>query len=226
MNAKAAALVLASLAVGCANAVAAGDTDPSLKMRNPRLEIRWASADLRPAPFGRVMLAPVELDFRPTEPMVGPRGTASASRTEFPVPERSRERMAKDFNEIFREELADNPNFALADQPGPGVLLVKPSLRDIVSRVPPEEPIGPSRVYVDTVGEATLVVEIAESVTGQLLGTASDRRTAEPAGSIGDFGAVRANAVGAGFEVRRLAHRWASSLEKRLEQIYVEVQAR
>jgi hypothetical protein len=214
------------LALGGLTAAARASSDPSLDVQNPRLEIHWASADPRPGPFDRVMLAPIVLDFRPSEPMTGPPGTASASRTEFPVPERNRERIAKDFDEIFREELADNERFTLVDAPGPGVLLVRPALRDIVSRVPPEEPVGASRVYVDTVGEATLVVEIVDSATGRALGTATDRRTAAPAGSIGDFGAVRANAVGAGFEVRRLAHRWARNLEKRLEQLYFEAKPR
>jgi hypothetical protein len=212
-------------ALGISAAVAAPASDQPPKVRNPRLEVQWANPDIHPAPFDRVMLAPIELEFRPVEPMAGPVGTSS-TRTEFPVPEQSRERIARDFDEIFREELADNRRYTLTDRPGPGVLLVRPALRDIVSRVPPEEPIGASKVYVDTVGEATLVVDFIDAATGQVLGAAADRRTAEPAGSIGTFGAVRANSVGTGFEVRRLAHRWATSLESRIEQLYFDAKPR
>jgi hypothetical protein len=81
-------------------------------------------------------------------------------------------------------------------------------------------------VYVDTVGEATLVLEFIDAETGRVLGTAMDRRSAEPAGSIGNFGAVRANAVGTGFEIRRLARRWARSIEKRIEQLYFDAKPR
>ena len=100
---------------------------------------------------------------------------------------------------------------------------MKPSLRDIVSHVPPEEPPGRSKIYVNSVGDATLVVELVDPVTGTTLGSATDRRTAQPSGmTVGDFGAVRATTPMTTQEVRRLARRWATSLDKRLEQLYFD----
>ena len=117
--------------------------------------------------------------------------------------------MSKTFTEIFREELGHSTHYSLTDQPGPGVLLVNPSLRDIVSRVPPEEPVGRSRIWVDSVGDATLVVDLVDATTGATLGSATDRRTAKPAGTIGNFGAVPSVKPATMAEVRRLARRWA-----------------
>lgn len=199
----------------------AAPPDPALQVRNPTLEPAWVAVDLHPAPFDKVMLAPFELQFRDVEPMAGPPGL-SGTRTDFPVGERERQELAGLFTKIFREELAESTRVQLVDAPGPGVLLIRPALRDIVSFVPPEEPSGRSYVYIDTVGEATLVVDFVDPASGRTLGTAVDRRKAQPAGSVGDFGAVRANKVGTGQEVRRLARRWATSLEKRVEQLYFE----
>lgn len=215
-------LVLLGAAVAAA---AAPKPDPALQVRNPKLKVQWASADSRPAPFDRVALAPIELQFRPVDPMAGPSGY-SGNRTEFPVTEEAQADIAKDFNRILREELAGSTKVKLVDEPGPGTLLIKPSLRDIVSRIPPEEPVGRSYVYADSVGDATLVLDFVDPATGQTLGTAMDRRTAEPGGSVASFGGVRANEVGAGQEVRRLARRWGMSLRNRVEQLYFEAKPR
>jgi hypothetical protein len=197
----------------------------ALRQRNPDLELERAGPDARPAPFDRVALAPIELEFRPVAALAGP-SSSWQNRTEFPVGERERAALAETFDEIFRDELGDNGRIALTAEPGPGVLVIKPALRDIVSRVPPEEPPGRSDVLLDSVGDATLVVEFADGGSGTALGTATDRRTAEPAGALGDFGAVQANKVGTGQEVRRLARRWAMSLERRVEQLYFEAKPR
>ena len=217
--------VVLAAALAMAGSAAAATGDQSLQTRNPALRIQWAGDQTRTPPFDKVLLAPVELEFRPVPPMMGPPGGLS-TRTEFPVSDRDREDLSKTFAEIFRDELGHNKHFTLTDQPGPGVLLVKPSLRDIVSRVPPEEPIGRSRVYLDSVGDATLVVDLVDSESGTTLGSATDRRTAKPAATINDFGNVRAVPPETTAEVRRLARRWATNLDKRLEQLYFEAKPR
>ena len=212
-------------ALAMAGSAAAATGDQSLQTRNPALKIQWAGDQTGTPPFDKVLLAPTELEFRPVPPMNGPAGAAT-NRTEFPVSDSHREDLATTFNEIFREELGHDKHFTLTDQPGPGVLQVKPSLRDIVSRVPPEEPIGRSRVYIDSVGDATLVIDLVDSETGTTLGRAMDRRTAKPAGTINDFGDVRAVPPETTAEVRRLARHWATNLDKRLEQLYFEAKPR
>jgi hypothetical protein len=226
MNTRSSAiLAVATLAIAACAGRSEKPEEEFLRARNPDLEVRWATPDTRVPPFEKVMLAPFELDFRPVPPLTGPTG-ASQSRTEYPVREDDRKRIAESFNDIFHEALADNRSFGVADQPGPGVLLVKPALRDIVSRVPPDEIPGRSDIFLDSVGDATLVVDFVDSATGRTLGVASDRRTAAPIGAVGGFGAVRSDQVETGHEVRRLARRWASALERRLEQLYFEAKPR
>jgi hypothetical protein len=193
-------------------------------VHNDRLEVKWATPDVRPAPFDRVMLAPIELGFRAVPP-VTPIGIP-ATRTEFPVPDTARQRIATTFNEVLADALSKNPHFTLTDQPGPGVLLLKPALLDIVSRIPPDEPIGSNRTYVDSVADATLVVAFVDPVTGRTLGTATDRGTAEPPQANTADGLMWANPVSTLFEMRLLARRWGMSLENRVEQLYLAAQPR
>ena len=202
---------LAALAAGC---TAAADKPP----KNVKLEISWASEDARVPPFSRVLLAPIELEFRPVEPMSGP-NSLGTGRSEFPVTDRDRERLAQDFNDLLRSELAESKSVTVTDTAGPDVLVLKPALRDIVWRVPPEEPAG-AKVYLDTVADLTLTVDFVDGESGKTLGSAADRRTAEPANTTGDFGALRGSRVEATAELRRLARKWGTRLRGRVEQLY------
>lgn len=226
MNIRLAAVLLATLLDLGAGAAgqAATPAEAGLDVRNPRLEIRWNS-DVRPASFDKIMLAPVELQFREVAPLAGPPG-APGTRSEFPVTGRDREALGRDVNRIFREELSKSKHFSLVEEAGAGVLVLQPALRDIVSRMPPEEPPGRSEVLLDSVGEATLVVTLVDGASGQVLGTATDRRNAEGSGGYGDFGAVRGNAVGVTQEVRRVVRSWGMSLDRRVEQLYFAAKPR
>lgn len=218
------AITAATLLGGCATKMDAPE-GIDLQAKNPRLELQRTTPEARPAAFDQVMLAPVKLDFRQVAPLIG---TASSyqDRSEFPVPEAQQQALAALFDEVLRSELADNRYFRLSSEAGGGVLVVRPSIRDIVSHLPPEEPPGRSKVFLDSVGEGTLVLEFADGASGEVFATASDRRKARPADTMGDFGAVRANTVMAGHEVRLLARRWARSLELRLQQLYFETKPR
>ena len=80
-----------------------------------------------------------------------------------------------------------------------------------VSFVPPE-PMGRSSIYIREVGEATLVLELRDSITEAILARAVDRRAAE---SIGEF--QKSNRAMNAASVRRLAGFWAVLLRERLD---------
>jgi len=98
-------------------------------------------------------------------------------------------------------------------KPGPDVLLVRGAIIDIVSRVPPQGP-GRSDVYLDSVGQATFVIELIDSETSTVLARATDTRAAETPGYT-----LKANRVTNTAEVRKLATYWASLLVDALNTI-------
>jgi hypothetical protein len=103
--------------------------------------------------------------------------------------------------------------FELVDEPGPDVLAVLGGLLDVVSYVPPEPIGGRSYVYLSSVGDATLVLELRDSETGTILARSIDRRAAEPIGAT----LQDSNRVSNAAEVRRLIRHWASRLREGLD---------
>jgi hypothetical protein len=68
-----------------------------------------------------------------------------------------------------------------ADDPGPDVLLIVGGLHDIVSRVPPDM-VGRGETYLSSVGEATLILEARDSLSGETIYRAIDRRRCRASG--------------------------------------------
>jgi len=139
---------------------------------------------------------------------------AISSAREFYIDEDARERLKQEVSTIFNEELAKSARFTVADAPGPDVLIIRGGLHDIVSFVPPE-PIGRGDIYLSSVGEITLLLEVVDSMSGEVIARAVERRAAERGGGM----AIQANTVTTWAEVRRLTRRWATTLRNGLDSI-------
>jgi hypothetical protein len=213
------AAVSAALLTACATTPPADETyDGLVPIQAKGFKNAWVKPDMDLSGYNRLKLAPVEFQFRAVRPAGAGRRTSGS---EFPVSPENRERLQKVVTEAFQEELARSRRFTLTDETGPDVLELRTSLLDIVSRVPPE-PVGRSDIYLDEVGEATLVVELLDSQNGEILARAADRRAAETFGgglSSGGSLANRVDSVTAWNEVRQLADRWARVLTRRLDQL-------
>jgi hypothetical protein len=91
------------------------------------------------------------------------------------------------------------------------VLVVWGGVLDIASRIPPE-PVGRGASFVRTLGEATLVVELRDSMTDEVVARAVDHRSVSPA-----F-VRRSTSVSNEAEVRNAARRWAADLRRQLDE--------
>jgi hypothetical protein len=95
------------------------------------------------------------------------------------------------------------------------VLLVRAGLLDVVSRVPPEN-LGRGNVFIDQVGEATLVLEVRDSQSNTAIARAVDRRAASGTNM------TESNSVQNRAEVRRLGRRWGALLREGLEKMIAD----
>jgi hypothetical protein len=175
--------------------------DGLAKVENPTAGEAWMRPDFTLAGYTKIMLVGAGIEYRPV-----PRG----SRTAFPITEAQQKRLRDTVAEAFRNELAKSTRFQLTDAPGPDVLTIRGGLIDVVSRVPPET-VGRSDIYLRSVGEATLVIEIRDSQSNAPLVRIVDRRAA---GKVNGF---RSNTVTNWSEVRLLARTWANLLVTRLD---------
>lgn len=226
---KCAVLVIFSAAiVGCASGPATfqeGEDaevtfDGLTRMENTIMDVVWARRDIDLTSFNKVMLQGAGFEYRPVSGPVGGReGTTSmrrSSHTEFQIGPNTREIFEAEISAAFVEALSATDKYTIVDEPGPDVLLVRGGLLDIVSRVPPE-PTGRSQIWIDSVGEATLVLELRDSVSNAIFARAVDRRAAQRQGQM-----MESNTVTNRAEVRRLGRRWGDMLRTGLEAVLNE----
>lgn len=172
------------------------------------MDMAWAIPTLDLTGYNKLMLVKGGYAYREVDDP----GRYDRSATEFPIEPESRARFEEEVDEVFRDEFAEIENWELVTEPGPDVLVLVGYMIDIVSAVPPDT-VGRSRIYLTRVGEATLVLELRDSTSNQVLARSLDRRGADPAWP------VEASRVTTLREVRRLARTWARILVKRLDQI-------
>lgn len=194
--------------------------DGMVPVRDSGMKEAWVRPDINISNYRQILLLPTEVQFRAVRPGAGTSLSRSQDR-EFPLSPADQKRLVDTVTEVFREELAKSRNLTLTTGPGPEVLLVRISLLDIVSRVPPEGP-GRTEIFLDEVGAATLVLELQDSMSGETLARAVDRRAADPVDGLDGLGSnvSRVTSVTAWSEVRRVARRWASVVTLRIDQLY------
>jgi hypothetical protein len=210
----------ASIVIGCAATPGTIDTSPEAEVtfdglypvKGGRMDQAWARKDLSAESYTKVMLQGVGVEYRPGgETRRRPIGNTTSQH--YAVTAEQRAHFESEMREAFMEELAKGENFEIVTEPGPDVLLVRGGLLDVVSFVPPE-PIGNADIYLSTVGEASLILEMRDSISGAILVRAVDRRAAEDSA----HGFTRSNSVSNMVEFRRLARTWAGILRDGLDR--------
>jgi len=183
------------------------------RVDNSRASMAWARPDFDVSQYRKLMLVSSGFEYRQARNRG--RTTAERSRNEPYYIDDDRRKAFEDLvGGVFREELGKIQNWEFTTEPGPDVMIVRAALLDIVTFVPdPNDMPGRSEIFVNSVGEATLVLELRDSQSGTILARSVDRRAAERAG--GQM--FSSNAVTNAAEVRRLARFWGQRLRESLD---------
>lgn len=219
---RASTLVLATLVVAC-GAMPAPTIDTSAQptfdglypVINSGADEAWARPDIDLSIYRRVRFVGAGVQYRPGGETSRSMRARSRSDTFFEISPEGRERFEQMVASAFLEQLEASEIFELVEEDGPDVLLVRGALLDVVSFVPPES-VGRTEVFLRSVGEATLMLELRDSMSNTVLARSVDRRAAETPSGASDL--QWSNPVSNAQEVRRLARRWATSLREGLEQ--------
>ena len=115
--------------------------------------------------YSKIMVVPVQMSFR--------------HRTEYPLTAKQRHKLRETVERSFTRELGRH--FELTHAPGPDVLVLRGTISDIESFVPPEPTIGRSAVFLRRLGHATLMAEVYDSTSGEPLARIIDQRDVEHA---------------------------------------------
>jgi hypothetical protein len=225
-GALAATALLASTTIGGCQATKAPvlESGPNAEITHDGLvRVRWSRYKyvwLKPnADFGhysQVMMDPVSVGYK--RPPRETEGRRSLNQGGFALSDRQMADLKRYFSEAFEKELGKLENFTLADAVGPRTLRVEAAIIDLVVNVP-TRPSGGERVFTTSAAQMTLVMELRDSITGEILARTADRRdTQSGSGSVSDltYSTPATNAGG----VRLLFKRWAQILATRLDAIH------
>lgn len=123
--------------------------------------------------------------------------------------------LAELFDEVFREELAKS-DYQVTDQAGENVLLVRPAIINLDVYAPDVPSAGRMYSYTSSAGEMTLYLELYDSVTGDIIAKALDRR----ADNAFHGSYTWTNSVSNRVAAKRILQGWAQILVNALDEAH------
>ena len=212
----AAALMLA----GCASTRPAPveEWDGLVLRPGTRLGAVFVKPDADIVGFKSVKLDPVQISFASNWDPNSDRRSSSRRLNAADIAA-IKERLAELFQETFRAELARG-GYALVDEAGPDTLRVAPAIIDLFITAPADAAVGRSRTYTTDTGRMTLVMELRDSVTGELLARAVDRRGGRSNGQL-QWTSRATNMADAQQAIRI----WAMALRRGLDELSAKAAA-
>ena len=174
---------LLAMAVALSSALAASGKD-ELEARMSRdglqktnvknIDLAYARPGATLAAYKRVKLDPVEVVFHPSW---NPTRTGSSLKLSAQEKETIRSGVAKLVEEEFAREIQAGGRYPVVTETAPDVLRVRAGIVNLYINAPDTGP-GRSRTIVSSAGEMTLIAELTDSASGQVLARVADRREA------------------------------------------------
>ena len=127
--------------------------------------------------------------------------------------EQMKQGMAELFLEVFVEQL-EGGGFSVVDEPGENVMILRPAIFNLDVAAPDIASASRTRTYVTEAGSASLLIELYDSVTGQILARAVDSRRARSSPTF-----QWATSVSNRAEARRVLNSWAGMLVESLNEV-------
>ena len=161
----------------------------------------------------------VDLEFRM------PRGdeTRSSAR-EISLTDNDKQGLTTFVENTFREELLKSRYFRESESPGAAVVRIHVRLMDIVALAPQDTDTGVGanldaqsmpHLYVSSVGEATLVGEVFDTTTGEIIARFVERRAGGQA-----VGGIQSSRASGWAEIKPGVKRWGGLVRDRMDQIH------
>lgn len=200
---------------GCTNTQTASVDEWDGLVRRPgtRIDSVFVRPNVDVVGFTSVLLDPVQVSFASNwDPNQGVRNPARRLNASDVAAIQSG--LADMLRERFRADLASS-GFKLVDEPGPDTLRVSAAIVNLYVTAPDTMSAGRSRTYTANSGQMTLVAELRDSVTGELLARAVDTQRGRQAGTMSFTNNVTNTA-----DARRAIGVWATALVQGLNDLY------
>lgn len=117
----------------------------------------------------------------------------------------------------FKKELDEVGGYKFVEKSGDKVMILRPALIDLEITAPDIPTAGRVTQYVASAGAATIFIELYDSVSGEILARAIDRRRMQ------DYGVARwATSVTNRTDASRMFKRWATLLRQGMDEVREE----
>lgn len=177
------------------------------RVDNKVVDAVFRRPDARMSVYSKVILRPIEVQFAKNwDPS---KSGSTLYQMNPPDREKIKRELADLFAEVFRKELEEG-GYPVVTEPAEDVLEIQAAIVNLYITAPDVsmDTPGRTRVYTSDAGEMSLIMQLHDSVTGQLLARAYDRRDSGP--NSWNF----TNSVTNSAEARRIIDAWATELRK------------
>ena len=183
--------------------------DGLAKVNNSVVSKAWIRPGIDLTGYDKIMLIDAGIRYRSVREV---NRLYNSSITEFPLDQSQRDRIETSVREVFNEEMAKFQRLEIVREAGPDTLALTGMLVDVTSFVPPQ---GAFRAdyYLSAIGEATLILELSDSMSDQVLARAADRRV------INTSFTGASTSVTNRFDFERELQAWSSIIITNLERL-------
>jgi hypothetical protein len=215
-NMKKATWLVGLMALTAFNAVLAAEQAPEswdglVEVKSKRMDAAFLmpGADFRS--YSKVMIDPTQVAFQKDwMKTINQQHRSVSGRVTDADAAKILEAARTNFDDVFAEGFT-KAGYEVVKTPGPDVLRVSTAVVNLYVNAPDTMQAGRSRSYTTEAGEATLILEARDSVTGALLGRVLDRRETQQSGTL-----QMSNSVTNLADFRSLCRTWASISAKGL----------
>jgi Protein of unknown function (DUF3313) len=215
---RAAALLALTLSLGGAFAASSKDVDAAMasgglqKVKVKGLELAYARPGASLAAYQRVKIEPVDVSF---DKSWNPNRTGSNIKVSTEEREQIKSTVARIVEEAFTKELQTKSSYQVVNEAGADVLRVKASIVNLYLNAPDADGFGRSKTFTSSAGSMTLMAELDDAASGQVLARVADRREANGIGRM----QLTNNMVNED-ELRTTAAGWARILRQALDKAH------
>ena len=204
-------LLAAALCAACVNEPSTRNLevthDGLERVANSRVERAWAKPGVDFSQYTEVTLLDCFVSFRRNWRM-----RHSGVRTRDM--ERIKSELSDQFRQVFTEALA-NSDYPVVAEAADHVLLIRPAIIDLDIAAPQISSGGRSDSFTTSPGTMTLIIELYDSTSNEILARAIDRRRARNVGNI------RWTTSGTNRDAaEKILRRWANLLVTRLDEFH------
>jgi hypothetical protein len=179
------------------------------KIKVKGIDLAYSRPGATLAGYNKLIIDPVEVAFRKDW---DPNRTGSRMKVDAKDRENIRSGVAQVVQEEFAKEIGKGGTYQIATEAGPDVLRLRASIADLYVNAPDTMSPGRTRTYTVSAGEMTLVAELVDSESGQVISRVIDRRESQGTGMM-----TLTNSVVNRQEASIIASSWARILRKRLD---------